>query len=325
MSFKPGAYSGTLHNYAPRLVAFEHASASRDAPCNFILFLAGLGDALMTVRYPSVLAALLPPSWGLVEVQLSSSGTGWTTGSLECDSNELAKAIAYFRQIATERNLGHPAKTVLLGHSTGCQIAVNYLVGPWKSHMIPQAVTARPAVDGVILQAGISDREAVKGLMSNEEISSSLGLAKSWIEEGRGQDQLPISSTKLVFGASPSAERWVSLLDEYGHDDYFSSDLAKERLQRVWGERGLATRGVRLMVLLGEKDNGMPASVDKAKLLSTCERQVKGSNGLWDDQSGVVKDAYHNLNGNDEHVVKDLCEKCVSFVQSVNPDFAGKL
>ena len=326
MQFAQGAHPGVLHNYAPRLVAFEYTPREKvtNTSCNFVFFLGGLGDSLMTVRYPSVLAALLPQSWGLAEIQLSSSGIGWTTGMLPRDSDELAKAVTYFRNVAKERNPIAPAKIVLLGHSTGCQIAMNYLVGPWKEYNIPKMVAERPKVDGVILQAGISDREGVEDHMTAQEIASSLSLAKSWIKEGRGGDQLPPASTKLLFGANPSAERWVSLIDQEGDDDYFRSDLPEDRLQRVWGDRGLATRAIKVMVLLGEKDEHMPTSIDKNRLIATWETQVKGSNGLWDDRSGVVKGVGHNLNRNDEIVVKGLCEKCIGFVESIDPDLAHK-
>ena len=329
MPFTPAAYPGSLHHYAPRLVAFEHAPASDKAAGNieahnFVLFVGGLCDALMTVKYPSVLATVLPSSWAVAEVQTRSSGVGFTTGSLERDSEDLAKAITYFRDVAKQRNSESPAKVILLGHSTGCQDAMNYIVGPWKQEPMPQHVKERPPLDGVILQAGISDREGVEDHLDARQVQESLKIAEAMIQEGRGLDHMPLATTKGMFGAQPSAERWTSLLNETGDDDYFSSDLSDDRLERVWGAGGLAARAVKVMVLLSGEDENMPKSLNKAELISKWETFVKGSNGLWDDRSGVLERASHNLNKSSDSVVNRLCETVLGFVQSIDPHLAHK-
>ena len=329
MPFRPGAYPGVVHHYAPRLIAFEHMPSlaqnqSSTNAHNFVLFLGGLGDSLMTVRYPYVLATLLPRTWALVELQLSSTGLGWTTGMLERDSSELETAVSYFRDLSRQRDSNAQAKVILLGHSTGCQIAMNYLVGSWKQPLMPNHVKERPAVDGVIFQAGISDREAITLSLSSSEVEESLRLAEEMCSNGRAHDHVPEAATKHLFAANPSAERWISLASREGEDDYFSSDLPEARLERVWGERGIASRGLKVMVLLGEKDEGMPAWLNKTKLLSSWETQVKGANGVWDDRSGVVPGATHNLNKSDETVVKDLCGRVLGLVHSVDPELAHK-
>ena len=318
MPFTPGAYPGSLHHYAPRLVAFEHNHSQHGHPHNFVLFLGGLGDSFMTVRYPSVLARTLPLSWALAEVQTTSSGAGFTTGSLKRDAQDLSEAITYFRGLAAQRNADSPAKIILLGHSTGCQDAIHYLVGPWKAASISTEVIERPRLDGVVLQAGISDREGIGGVLSPQEAQRSLDVAEAMIKDGRGHDHMPISATKGFPGAQPIARRWVSLLDKQGDDDYFSSDLSDERLERVWGRRGLATRRIHTLVLIGGADEHMPQDIDKAKLVAKWEAQVKNAGGLWDDRSGVVEGASHNLNRSDDNVVEDFCRNVLAFVQSID-------
>ena len=329
MAFTPGSRFGTLHNYCPRLVAFEYCSDvdrhyAKDTPSNFILFVGGLGDSLMTVRYPSLLSEYLPSTWSLVEVCTASTGAGWATRRLDEDSEDLCKAVRYFRNLAEKRSPGSSPKVVLLGHSTGSQIAMNYLVGPWKHALIPPAVLDRPVVDGAIFQAGISDREGLAEELSASDLETSLEVSRTWIKEGRGRDQLPESLTKISLGVSPSAERWLSLVDKEGDDDYFSSDLSDDRLERVWGGRGLASRGITIMALLGEKDEHMPKWLDKAQLLGRWETQVRGANGIWHDRSGVVNDATHNLNKNGDDIIEELCERILGLVYSVDPELAHR-
>ena len=325
MSFTPTPHPGVLHHYSPKLVAFEHrpGQVDTDQPHNFVLFVGGLGDTLLSDRYPSVLATFLPATWAIIEVHTRSSGLGWATGTLERDSEDLSKAIAYFRDLAKQRNAQVPAKVVLFGHSTGCQDAVNYLVGPWKAASIPQEVLDRPRLDGVVLQAGISDREGMANEgFSPEQIRKSLEVAHAMIDEGRGGDYMP---TAVVSGTQTSANRWVSLQSEDGDDDYFSSDLGEDRLQRVWGKRGLATRDARILVLLSGEDEHMPESVDKAKLAAQWEGYVRDNGGSWDERSGVLPGASHNLNISSNEAVKGLCDKAVDFIQSIDSDHASRL
>lgn len=176
----------------------------------------------------------------------------------------------------------------------------------------------------MVLQSGISDREGVAGEFHPAEVARSLEIAREWVREGRGGDQLPRSVTKGVFGANVSAERWVSLVDAEGEDDYFSSDLGESRVERVWGAGGFGGRGVRVMVLIGGSDEHMPGFVNKEGLVARWEGKVKGAGGAWDERSGVVEGAGHNLNRNGEEVVKGLCERIVGFVGDVEKEGVSK-
>lgn len=100
------------------LTAFEHTPpGTNDSSPNLLIWIGGLYDGFLTVKYPTTIAATLvtkAPTWTLAQALLSSSYTGWGTSSLVKDAQELAECVSYFRGIKT-------GKIVLMGHSTGCQ------------------------------------------------------------------------------------------------------------------------------------------------------------------------------------------------------------
>lgn len=110
--------SGTVHVVSahPPLTAFEFASSSaRNAADPLLLFIAGLGDTLLSVPYLGGLAqAVDKVGWRCAQALLSSFGAGWGTASVEQDAVELAKIVEYYRKSGASR-------VVLLGHSTGEQ------------------------------------------------------------------------------------------------------------------------------------------------------------------------------------------------------------
>lgn len=322
MPFTPTSYPGTLHHYTSRLTAFEHQPKSPSpGPRHTILFLGGLGDGLGHPQYPSVIAQHLPPSWTIVEVLLSSSYNGWTTSSLASDADELAKAVAYFRSLP-DRAEGNDAKSIIMGHSTGSQVCMEYLVGPWKADAVPEATLQRPRVDGVILQAGISDREGLAGVLSKDELASSVELAARWIADGKGGEILPTSATRNAFGPSPSARRWASLAGVHGDDDYFSSDLANDLLDRTFG--GVGKRGVPICIFLSDMDENMPDFVDKAALVQRWSNAVRRGGGKVGDETGLIPDATHNLNRSDPSVKERFAQSVSSFARSISA-MDGKL
>lgn len=330
MSFIASSHAGRLHHYAPRLVAFEHhpprsENTQQEYSHNFILFLGGLGDDLLSVTYPLTLSKLLPPSHSLVEVRLSSSSGGWTTSSLESNADEVAKAVAYFQKLSKSRTGGdEPGKVILIGHSTGSQIALSYLIGNRNRPSSDTNPPSRPAIDGIILQAGISDREVIGAELSAAKVKSSIELSKSMIKDSRGKDQLPAGVTGGLFeGSQPSAERWVSLADEGGDDDLFSSDLSDDVLQRIWGANGgLASRRCPALVLWGEKDEHVPFSISKEAVIRRWGDVVRKAGGVCDE--AIVPGAGHNLNKSSDAAVEDLCQRMVNFIQDVEKGDASK-
>lgn len=264
----------------------------------------------------------------MIELLLTSSYSGWQTSHLARDAAELATAIAHFRRVAAARAPAARARLLLLGHSTGCQIAAHYLVGPWQAPRIPADTLAQPHVDGVILQAGISDREALGTVFAPDFVERSLRAARAMVAEGRGEDQVPADVTEGIFGGNPSARRWLSLLSKEpaeADDDYFSSDLGDGTVERIWGRGGLAGRGVPVMVLLSGSDEHMPPSLDKEWLVKErWGKAVTHAGGKWCPESGVVKNASHNLNGSSSEAVSDLCKRVAAFVIFAEAETGGR-
>ncbi|OAK95342.1 DUF1749-domain-containing protein [Phaeosphaeriaceae sp. SRC1lsM3a] len=308
------AHPGTVHKYNKKLVAFEHASSSpTDATPNTILWIGGLGDGLLTVDYTGTIAASLPPNWSLAEVLLRSSYNGWATGRLSRDAREIGECVSYFRSLRPD------SKIVLMGHSTGCQDIMEYLVGPdAKNH---------PGVDGAILQGGVSDREAWEDMLSSDEeraqFNEIVETAKKMIDAGDERGILPVKGNMVAegLGAPITAYRTYSLLAKGGDDDYFSSDLGDDVFKGTFGNIPKQTK---LCFLLGSEDPYAPKRVDKAELLARWTRIVREGGGEVDDvNGGVVEGAHHNLNGDPEEVVKDLVNRVVGFVKGVEGGQGG--
>ncbi|KAK1021332.1 hypothetical protein LTR33_018487, partial [Friedmanniomyces endolithicus] len=123
---------------------------------------------------------------------LGSAGNSWGTSSIAQDALDIAKIVAYFRSLRPAKGEKGRGKVVLMGHSTGCQDCMEYFVGANSSH--------RPAVEGVILQAPVSDREALGSAMSETALREANQVALKMCEEGREGDGLPNRLTRGVFG-----------------------------------------------------------------------------------------------------------------------------
>jgi pimeloyl-ACP methyl ester carboxylesterase len=311
------AHPGTLHLYTTRLFAFEHSPSHSTPPTNppnTLLWVGGLGDGILTVHYTQAIARSLPANWVLAEVLLSSSYKGWALGSLKRDARELGQCVKYFK------TLRPGARIVLMGHSTGCQDLMEYLVGEGKAE--------REGVDGAILQAGVSDREAWDDMASSDEdmrksLEELVAKAKEWIDEGRGMEVLPRMDNPVseMLGAPCTAYRTWSLLAKGGDDDYFSADLGDEALDRTFGVVG---KGCSMMFLWGGEDPYVPKKVNKEGLLRRWTEAVRRGGGMVDDVcGGVVEGAHHNLNDDGEEVVKDLVGRVVRFLKGVGGEGSG--
>ncbi|KAF2628349.1 DUF1749-domain-containing protein [Macroventuria anomochaeta] len=310
------AHAGTAHKYSERLIAFEHAGAhskNTDQAANTLLWIGGLGDGLLTVQYPSTIATSLPPSWSISEVLLSSSYRGWATSSLQKDARELAQCVEYFQSARPGK------KIVLMGHSTGCQDVMEYLLG--RGH------EERPKINGAILQGGLSDREAWDFLLESKEEKDSCAAvlveAQRLIKEGK-EREIVYREGNIVqkeLGAAISAYRTNSLLAKGGDDDYFSTDLDDSTLRNSFGR---IPSSVPIMFLLGSEDPFMHKNTDKPALLSRWAGFVKEGGGKVDESNGgVVEGGHHNLNGDPEEVVGDLVKRVVGFVEGLGQGGEG--
>lgn len=300
---------GTLHYIPPNLSAFEPTKPLvRSLNINTLLWIGGMFDTLHSVQYPFTIAQSLGPTWSVVTASLGSAGHSWGVSSIARDADEMAKIVAYLR----ERRPG--GKVVIMGHSTGCQDCMEYLVGKNASE--------RPAVDGVILQAPVSDREALEEELPEAFKHEADQLALKMCREKHSTDCMPSRLTKPVYGRMGiTAKRWLDVSspapDHSGADDYFSSDLSVERLRTTFGK---IPGNSPLLILYGGADEAVPAKVDKEKLIRTWMDVVKASCGVVDESNGAkpVAGASHNLNDSPEEVVADLVGRVVNFIAQID-------
>ncbi|KAI5805507.1 hypothetical protein DFH27DRAFT_374621 [Peziza echinospora] len=343
----PIAFSGALHIYAPKLRAFEYTpqsvhnpavSASVPSALNTLLFIGGLGDDLLRPSYvheslvPGVYSSKLGSDWRVAEVAITSSGVGWGTGSVKRDAEELAQCVKYFRGLRPD------GKIVLMGHSTGCQDIIYLLT------RLPNA----PQLDGIILQASVSDREALHTAPRNPHPSTSpqhplappaqspastslLTIATTLATTPVSPNShspgpktiLPIELTAPYFGFNCpiNAARWYSLTappdpvtkKPRGEEDFFSSDTPDR-----WLAFADIPRDTGVLILYSEEDEWVPVEIDKRALVERWVKLLVAKGVRVDEEgSGVVEEATHDLEKVEEAVRKDVVDRVVAFLGKV--------
>jgi alpha-beta hydrolase superfamily lysophospholipase len=309
----PNSRPGTLHNIAPNLSAFEPSKPLTSTNnTSTLIWIGGLSDTYSSVAYPYALAQSLGPTWSLMLAALSSSGNSWGTSSIARDAEEIAKIVNYVKE---RRPNG---KVVIMGHSTGCQDCMQYLTGT--------GADKRPFVDGAILQAPVSDREAIEADLPRAFVQEANQLALKMCREKKDMDVMPFRLTSPLFGRTAvSARRWVDIAspgpNHTGADDFFSSDFDEERLKESFGK--LPGETSVLILFSGEEEN-VSKELDKEALVKKWTGVANAAGASIDEQNGgVVPGASHNLNGNPESVVQDLVGRVLSFVGRLDKgDFA---
>ncbi|PNS17621.1 hypothetical protein CAC42_3016 [Sphaceloma murrayae] len=307
----PSSHLTTFHHIPP-ISAFQLPRTSSDPtvlssrPPNVILWVGGLSDTFGNVSYPFTLAQCLPPSWTLVHLVLSSSGNSWGTTDLDADVREIAKAVAYFRSLQEAGS-----KIVLMGHSTGCQDAMHYVSSPLQTG----AELDRPRVAGIILQAPISDREALLHALDKSTYDHANDIAQKMVRDGKESDCMPNEITGAVFGqCAITAKRWLSLAspDQKGDDDYFSSDLPDERLQATFGS---ISRDTHLLLLYGAADEHVPEYVKPVEMLERWTTFAsKAGAKVHPESRALLRGASHNLNGDPQPVLDELYRRVTAFL-----------
>jgi hypothetical protein len=241
---------------------------------------------------------------------------------------------------------GDGGKLVLMGHSTGSQCVLHYLSRPnphvTKHPFDPELEhVERPPVDGAIMQAPVSDREAILWVLQNgfkgrsaaevQAVWDKLGvLAKEAVVQGdQGVDTvLPLWMTSYIYPTDTaiSARRFLSLFSpdspgSPGEDDMFSSDLEDDKFAETFGrikERGLLRH--KLMVLMSGADQAVPDWVDKEKLMARWQAVTdgKGEQQIWDRTSGLIPGASHALSNDDQaEPRKFLVGRVLGYLQGV--------
>jgi alpha-beta hydrolase superfamily lysophospholipase len=308
----PSSCPGSLHLIAANVSAFEPSKPlTSNQNTNTILWIGGLSDTYSTVAYPYTLAQSLGPTWSLVITALSSSGNSWGTSSIARDADEIAKIVASTKE---RRPNG---KVVIMGHSTGCQDCMQYLIGAGADQ--------RPYVDGAVLQAPVSDREAIQAELPKGFVQEANTLALKLCREKKDKDIMPNRLTSPLFGrVAVSARRWVDLAspDGRGADDFFSSDFEADRLKESFGKLPAKTP---VLILFSGSEENVPSSLDKEALVKKWTDVAKEAGANIDDTNGgVVPGASHNLNGNPDSVVQDLVRRVLGFVGRLEKNEFGQ-
>lgn len=178
--------------------------------------------------------------------------------------------------------------------------------------------TTRPRINGAILQAGVSDREAWDFLLETPEEKAScasvLAEATRLIAAGK-EREIVYREGNIVqkeLGAPITAYRTHSLLATGGDDDYFSTDLSDATLRGTFGH---IPDHVPVMFLLGSEDPFVHPNTDKSALLERWAGFVKDGGGKVDEvNGGIVEGGHHNLDGDPEEVVRDLVQRVLGFL-----------
>ncbi|KAJ9151329.1 Esterase [Pleurostoma richardsiae] len=340
-----GGLPGILHHYTETLVTFEYTSSTIRQP-HSVLFVGGLGDGLATTSYMvDIVHALQPTEWSIFTLNLTSSYQSWGLGHLDRDTDEIAQCLQYIKEYKTAK-FG-AGNIVLMGHSTGSQCVLHYLYRP-NPHTSTPAFDSelehvkRPVLDGAIMQAPVSDREAIHWVLhegmggkSPSELQEVYKKLEAMAKEATRQDSsfdtlLPLSLTsQLGYSTNTplSCRRLLSLVSPEsphspGEDDLFSSDLSDEQLSKTFGmikRQGLLKH--KLMVLFSGADQSVPDWIDKENLLRRWKNATdnNGETQVWDqDHSGVIPDASHALSNDDQaEPRKFLVEKVLGYLASV--------
>ncbi|KAL3473224.1 hypothetical protein BJX99DRAFT_272389 [Aspergillus californicus] len=321
---------GLLHEYAERLVAFEYASSPTNGiKPHTLLFIGGLGDGLGTVDYlTDIIAALEETAWSVFSPVLSSAYGGWGMSGLGKDIDEIGLCVNYIRDYKSSiEAAAKPGKIVLMGHSTGSQDVMQYISSANPRPPQPPLVRhpiLRPRIDGAIMQAPVSDRQAIQSaLQEGNERFSPGELQKIYADATARAKQRPFETYDSLDTIVPlpvtacigypettvvSSRRFLSLVSPEsprfpGEDDLFSSDLGEERLRKTFGmvgSRGVLGLGGKLLVLYSGRDPSVPGFVDKEGLVERWRRvteEGERGQGVWHCESGIIPGASHTLSG----------------------------
>ena len=180
---------------------------------NAVVLVPGLTDGFMALNYTKYLCDALV-NYSLVQVNLSTSFYQFGFHSLSQDSTEIGQLMQFLVSLGFK-------KIVLLGHSTGCQSSLYFLRHSPLAHL----------VHGVVLQAGISDRDGLYALMP-DRTERMKREAERLVQEGK-RHQILSERYEDDRGAPITADRYLSLCGRMTSDDMFSTDLITEELRNI--------------------------------------------------------------------------------------------
>lgn len=285
------SFEGIIHKYNANKVAFEFAPAKLS---KVLIMIGGMTDGLLTVPYVVNLPGVMRPlGYSVVQIQLTSSFQGWGTTSLRQDVQEIAELIEYLKSSQG----GNRTKFVIMGHSTGSQDVMLSLL------------THSDIIDAGIMQGCVSDREAFTMDAPVDTIADLTKRAKKLCDEGKSQQILSHEYSKYVFDTPITAYRWCSLLIPEGDDDYFSSDLSTDNLQKSFGQLNKP-----FLIAYSAEDQFVPPFVNKLQVIDHWKSVANPK--FWSSHSGLIRGATHGVDSSasQEH----LFEMVSGFIQEFN-------
>ncbi|KAI8148389.1 hypothetical protein BJV82DRAFT_709215 [Fennellomyces sp. T-0311] len=228
--------------YEPKvLTAFE---TGPDNASSSLVVIGGLGDGYNSLPFvPALVQSMAAIGWSVIQVQLSSSYTGFGIVDLQTDSKELDHLVRYLTKERHKENL------VFLGHSTGSQDCY------WHNKYGETSAQ----VLGYILQGPVSDRESYAEQVPN--LQEYVEMAKEMRERGNGRDIMPRGNG---FDPIPiTADRYFSLVGFGGDDDVFSTDMPDDMIQQLY-------QGIKrpMAMIESENDEYYASKMDKMEFLS---------------------------------------------------------
>jgi pimeloyl-ACP methyl ester carboxylesterase len=293
-----------------------------------------------------VVRALEPTPWSLFSLNLSSSYNQWGLGHLDRDTDEIAECVRYILEYKATRI--QKSKIVLMGHSTGSQVVLHYLHRPNPHITVPvydpglEHIT-RPVLDGAIMQAPVSDREAIQWVVKEgmgdktpSELKAVFQQLEAMAKDAARRDQsidtiVPMAMTTQFGYSGTTPISWRRLMSLFSfespksprEDDLFSSDLSDEQLSTTFGmvkAQGLLKN--KLVVLFSGADQSVPDWIDKENLLRRWKNAADagGKDQVWDDEfSGVIPGASHALSNDDQaEPRKDLVRRVLGYVNRLD-------
>ncbi|KAM3447051.1 hypothetical protein MY3296_009095 [Beauveria thailandica] len=263
-------FAVTVHPYKSRVKGACAYELGATAAKNAVIFIGGLFDGPHTVPYIRTVSNFVAEAddvdYSIFEIRMRSSFTGFGTSSLKEDVEDISALVKYLRSIGRQ-------KVVLFGHSTGCQDCMEY--ADYEKH-------GSSPVDGFVIQAPVSDREALKNDFAN--FNELLAVSEKMIADGQEKEYVPARLVPAGFDVPITAYRLHSLLAKGGDDDYFSSDLDQATREKFWGR---FTKPV--LVLHSEDDEYVPAHVSQDAL----RKLYRAASSLVSPLSGSIPDATH--------------------------------
>jgi pimeloyl-ACP methyl ester carboxylesterase len=143
--------------------------------------------------------------------------------------------------------------------------------------------------------------------MPDEFLAQTRAHADSMIASSNKDEIMPKALIPPIFSSPITAYRWYSLIAPGGDDDFFSSEIEDAALERKFAGLTVPT-----LIMVSEKDEMVPETVDKRALL---DRWVAATPGVVRDLCGINPGADHGVSGEEEG--KWFAEKALAFLRGV--------